>query len=113
MKRAAFHNSGDEICMVVVVLDTIEMNVWLLIGRIYSGDGDGGVSDKEITNSVFHSKCKSGDIIGDSSFWLTIGSDHLCHFFFKHKYNNIKNEIFDKNGGVVMCVCFCCKLRFG
>jgi len=83
MKRAAFHNSGDEICMVVVVLDTIEMNVWLLIGRIYSGDGDGGgVSDKEITNSVFHSKCKSGDIIGDSSFWLTIGSDHLCHFFF-------------------------------
>ena len=52
MKRAAFHNSGDEICM-VVVLDTIEMNVWLLIGRIYSGDGDGGVSDKEITNSVF------------------------------------------------------------
>lgn len=81
MKRAAFHNSGDEICM-VVVLDTIEMNVWLLIGRIYSGDGDGGgVSDKEITNSVFHSKCKSGDIIGDSSFWLTIGSDHLCHFF--------------------------------
>ena len=46
MKRAIFHNSGDEICMVVVVLDTIEMNVWLLIGRIYRGDGDGGgVSD--------------------------------------------------------------------